>query len=547
MTAPNASAGIQPAKLRPPFGPSWAAFAACVAAVILVNLPNFVYPFFEDSAIFAAVGRWMHAGLLPDRDLLDMKPPGIHWVAYITYALFGTSALGSRAVELTFILATAIACGRITERSDSAPGGWTALLCGILSSGALWGLPERGQVEFYQSAILAWGCCVLIEGAPTVRVGMIAGSGFLLAMAAWFKPQAGLLGVLLAIALAVMLARRHGLRQAARGVAALAAGAAAISAVFAGWLWATGALRPFLDTMLVINRDYVSLRGTPSLVQALLAVRPDNLSTTATVATAGFVAAALITSLRRSEAARAAWPRLILELWLIVAFVQFWSGGQLFNYHKIIGVAPVACLAAQGSWAFSRWVGTWPSVTPLRRVRGVLAAVVIAGYVLLLTATPKLLVEAKAFSRWITGAASGADIQCQFGKELHYYDYCAQLAAARYVRDRTQSGDTVQAIGIGAAFYLTADRPPATRFVLASLALDPRFRGKPERFREFMTALLRRPPAYIMVRTNDYFPWFGLPSGLLMVEGEPDLLRFARERYTPEGEVSPGFLAFRRR
>jgi hypothetical protein len=533
-------------KHRPPFGPSWVAFAACVAAVVLVNLPNFVYPFFEDTAVFAAVGRWMHAGMLPDRDFLDMKPPGIHWVAYITYTFFGPSAVGARSVELLFILATAIACGRITERSESAPGGWTALLCGILSSGALWGLPERGQVEFYQSAILAWGCCFLIEGGPTVRVREIAASGFLLALAAWFKPQAGLLGLLLAIALTVLLLRRDGLRGAVRGVGALAAGAGAISVVFAVWLWATGALRPFLDTMLVINRDYVSLRGTPTLVQALLAVRPDNLSTAVIIATAVFVAAGLVTSLRHSEAARAGWPRVVLELWLIAAFVQFWSGGQLFNYHKIIGVAPVACLAGQGSWAISRRLGAWLPAA-VGRTRGVLASIVLLAYVLLLIATPKLRVETTALSRWITGRESGAAIHCQFGKELHYYDYCAQLTAARYVRDRTEPGDTVQAIGIGAVFYLNVDRPPATRFVLASLALDPRFRGKPERFREFMTAILLRPPAYLMLRTNDYFPWFGLPSGLRMVEGEPELFEFAKSRYIPEGEVSPGFLAFRRR
>jgi len=534
------------AKWRPPFGPSWVAFAACLAAIALVNLPNFVYPFFEDSALFAAVGRWMHAGLLPDRDLLDMKPPGVHWVSYLTYALVGTSPVGARAVELLFILATATACGRITERSESAPGVWTALLCGILCSGALWGLPERGQLEFYQSAILAWGCCLLIEGGLTGSVRTIAGSGFLLAMAAWFKPQTGLLGVLLAIALTVLLLRRDGFRQAARGVAALAAGAVAISAVFAVWLWATGVLRPFLDTMLVINRDYVSLRGSPSLVQALLAVRPDALSAVAAVATAAFVGAGLITSLRRSEAARAGWPRVVLELWLIVAFIQFWSGGYLFNYHKIIGIAPVACLAGAGSWALSRALGTRLPVA-VGRTRGVIASAVLVAYVLVLTATPKLLVETTALSRWITGVESGPNIQCRFGKELHYYDYCAQLEAARYVRDRTQPGETVQAIGIGAAFYLTVDRPPATRFLLASVALDPRYRGKPERFREFMTALVRRPPAYIMVRTNDVFPWFGLPRGLDMVEIEPELRAFARDRYVLEGEVSPGFLALRRR
>jgi hypothetical protein len=176
-----------------------------------------------------------------------------------------------------------------------------------------------------------------------------------------------------------------------------------------------------------------------------------------------------------------------------------------------------------------------------------LATSVLVAYVVLLTATPKVRVETTALARWITGLASGTDTQCEFGKELHYYDYCAQLAAARYVRDRTPPGESVQAIGIGAAFYLTVDRPPATRFLLASIALDPRYRGKPGRFHEFMTALLRRPPAYIMLRTNDAFPWFGLPAGLRMVQGEPELRDFVRDRYVPEGEVSPGFLAFRRR
>jgi hypothetical protein len=235
-----------------------------------------------------------------------------------------------------------------------------------------------------------------------------------------------------------------------------------------------------------------------------------------------------------------------VELWVIAAFVQFWSGGQLFNYHKIIAVAPVACLAAQGSWALSRSLGAWLP-TAVGRTRGVLASTVLVAYVLLLTATPKLLVETTALLRWITGRASGTDTQCQFGKELHYYDYCSQLAAAIYVRDRTRPDESVQAIGIGAAFYLNVDRPPASRFLLASLAFDPRFRGKPERLHEFMTALLRRPPAYIMLRTNDTFPWFGLPSGLRMVEGEPEVREFVRARYVFEGEVSPGFLAFRRR
>ena len=107
-----------------------------------------------------------------------------------------------------------------------------------------------------------------------------------------------------------------------------------------------------------------------------------------------------------------------------------------------------------------------------------LASIVLLAYVLLLIATPKLRVETTALSRWITGRESGAAIHCQFGKELHYYDYCAQLTAARYVRDRTQPGDTVQAIGIGAVFYLNVDRPPATRFATREPRARPAVPGQ---------------------------------------------------------------------
>lgn len=525
----------------PPFGRRWIVFAACVAAIILVNLPNFVYPFFEDSGIFATIGRWMHAGLLPDRDLLDMKPPAIHWVAYIAYAIGGTSPIGARVVELVFILATAIACGRITERSGSAPGVWTALVCGILSSGALWGLAERGQVEFYQAAMMAWGCCLFIEGALDKRIGMIALAGFFLGLAAWFKPQAGLLGIFLAVVLLV-LRRRDGFREALRAVGALAAGALSISAVFVSWLWVTGGLRPFLDTMLVINRDYVALGTQPGLVYTLFAMQPRYLSTLATVATSGLAALGLASALRPSE--RATFSTLVIVLWLGAAFIQFWSGHYLFSYHKVIFVAPVACLVAQGCWTLGSSI-TLPTSTEFLR-RG-LASAVLSVYVVSLITTPKLSAETASLSSWVAGRTSAAQIQCEYGKELHYYDYCAQLTAARYVRDRTQPGDSVQVIGIGAAFYLKVERPPATRFLLASLALDSRYQGQSERFREFMSALLRRPPAYILARTNDYFPWFDLPAGLQMLQLAPELRDFVKDRYVLEGEISPGFLAYRRR
>jgi hypothetical protein len=533
---------------HPPFGSTWRSFTAWLLAAVGLNLPNFIYPFFEDSALFAVVGKWMHAGLLPDRDVVAMKPPAIYLVTYVTYGLFGNSPLGSRVVELLFILVTAVAVGRIAERFTGIPGWWSALLCAALSSGALWGLAERGQVEFYQAAALGWGCCLLLEGSAfSVRpyLANLVAAGGLFALAAWFKPQAALLGFLLVIVMALTHSFRDGIWTALRAIAAVGLGAGLVCSVFTAWLWLAGALRPFLVTMLVVNRDYLRLGFRPSLAQALAAVRPyDMPAPTAGMVTIILLVGVLALFQRRSQPAGPDAPvAIVLLLWLFSALVQFWSGGYFFNYHKVILVAPVSCFVAIGSCRLLQAIQERlpRSVVRLHRVISVFAAVAFFGVLVL---TPKLLVDSWVFGSWVAGSETRQSVHCRFGKELHFYDYCAQLAAAQYVRARTQPTDRVQAIDIGAAFYLNADRLPATRFVLAGLALDPRYNGKADRFREFMTSLEQRPPVYLMVRTNDFFPWLGLPAGYRMIEAEPSLQRFVRDHYVMEGEVSPGFLAF---
>src|SRR5437867_1139587 len=136
-----------------------ARLATPVAMLVAVsyNLTNFIFPFFEDTGRFAAFGRFMLDGLLPFRDMLDQKPPGIFVITYLTAATVGTSSGASKFVELLFILAMAIACGLIV-RLVSGNGGLPVglVVCSALHSTLLWGLAERGQVEFYQGAVMAW-------------------------------------------------------------------------------------------------------------------------------------------------------------------------------------------------------------------------------------------------------------------------------------------------------------------------------------------------------------------------------------------------------
>src|SRR5882724_2965644 len=123
---------------------------------ISYNLPNFVFPFFEDTGRFAAFGRLMLDGLLPFRDMWDQKPPGIFVITYLTAATIGTSSVASRFVELLFILGMAIACGLIVRLVSGTAGLRVGIVvCGALSSTLLWGPAERGQVEFYQAAVMA--------------------------------------------------------------------------------------------------------------------------------------------------------------------------------------------------------------------------------------------------------------------------------------------------------------------------------------------------------------------------------------------------------
>src|SRR5689334_17499602 len=94
------------------------AVLAAVVAVVLYNLPNFIFPFFEDTGLFAAFGHYMWHGLVPYRDLLDQKPPGIFAVTALTSKLLGDSSIASRLVELAFIVAASLGAGAIVREID---------------------------------------------------------------------------------------------------------------------------------------------------------------------------------------------------------------------------------------------------------------------------------------------------------------------------------------------------------------------------------------------------------------------------------------------
>ena len=135
--------------------------AALLSAVLLA--PALVYPYFEDAALFAAVARYLLDGETLYLDVFDHKAPAIYLQEMVRISILGPSALASRIVELVTLLVAGLGLGfgALAPRNSNQREPRLALLfllplsfCALTSS-SLWGLPERGQVEFYQAAAVA--------------------------------------------------------------------------------------------------------------------------------------------------------------------------------------------------------------------------------------------------------------------------------------------------------------------------------------------------------------------------------------------------------
>lgn len=515
-----------------------------LCGALALNLPNFVYPYFEDTALFAAFGRWMHEGRLPYRDLIDQKPPGIYWLSYVTYSLFGTSALGARMVELVAIIALALGCGRIVARVLPAAHSWSILVAAAFCSGSFWRLPERGQVEFFEAAAMTWSVALALDYLDRRRSREAFLSGLGLGLATWFKPQAILVTLPILLTWVAGPLSSRPFRSATRGTLLLAAGGAAASTPFLAWLAWTRALAPFLELYQYVQQGYLALAPVPTFARVIGDLRLPTTPPATAILVLVFVTLGLVRVAGGGPTDRQRSARFVLlGGWLIAGFAQFLSGRFLFHYHKIIMIPALAVLAAVGSWwlVSSLFARMGQRATALRRI-AMPGALVLT--FLLFAMTPKILDDAVALVHW--SVAEEADpLWCRYGRYSYYYDYCAQATAAEHVRIHSRPQDHTQVIALAGAYYLHSGLLPATRYPIAAVALDPRAPGHSLRLEEFLGDLLRNRPVFIIVRTTDYFPWFGAPPGAAIVRQEPSLERLLTEEYRFEGEISPGLLSYR--
>jgi hypothetical protein len=508
-------------------------------AVVAILVPGLVYPYFEDTALFAAVAKLALRGLRLYRDLEEQKTPGILFMEMARLSLLGASSLAARASELVSLTLAALVVADL-GRAAGLGGRAQALLAlalAALSSSAIWGLPERGQVEFHQIVFIVAALVAAARAAEdrSRALAWAAGSGAAIAWACWLKPQAALLGVAIFVALAIAPAAAARVRL--RRLAVFVTGGVGISLLCAARLVLAGEWDAFLDVMFRFNPAYLSISHVPLAVRFhaganLLFGTPRAAAVTA-LALAGTIA--LFLRVRRGQTP----PHLALLCaaplpWGMLTYV---TGGYAFLYHAIASVAGLAILAAIGADALLAFV-------PRPALRGALATAVL----LALTVNGAWLRDAGDLVSWTTGAVATGDLYARRGVESYYYSYDAEEEAARVVDRLTPEGERFFVFGRAGATYLLAHRLPASRHLITSVAWIREFRFAAEVHDELVRELSAHPPAVILLSGNDVFRWFGQdePSAVLVLQ-DPVLGPWLRAHYDVSGRIGRNYAVARRK
>jgi Dolichyl-phosphate-mannose-protein mannosyltransferase len=508
-----------------------------ILGIVVVGLlaPGLVYPYFEDTALFAAVAKLALGGARLYRDVVEQKTPGVLFMEMGRLTLLGGSSLAARAAELS---ALALAAFVITDLARAArlparAGALMALALAALSSSAIWGLPERGQVEFHQ---VPWIVVALVAaaraGEPRPRaLAWAAGAGAAIAWAMWLKPQAGLLGLALLVALALAPGPRW------RRVGAFVAGGAAVSLAVLARLALAGELDAFLDVMLRFNPAYLRISRIPwprRIASGLgLLLQSPRVWAVDALALAGAVVV-VVRARRRALPVHMAVLLLAPLPWGMFSYV---AGGYGFIYHSIAAVVGLALLVGVGGDALLARV-------PRSGLRVGLAGAVLAA----LTLNAAWLRDAGDLLAWVSGRVREDELYARRGIESGYYSYSAEREAAKVVDELVPAGERFFVFGRAGATYLLAHRAPAARHLVTSVAWIPDFAFARQVHDELVATLTARPPALLLLSTADVFPWFGQnrPSAALVLE-DAQLGPWLESHYDLVGRIGPYYAVARRK
>ncbi len=504
-----------------------------LAAVLALRAAGFAFGVLNiDESDFLVFGAGLWKGLLPYRDLVEIKPP----LGYLTYALAGGLSIWPiRVLGVLWVFATAQAlraAARTWTGSDEAgwAAAWLSLLAAIVEvpsfgSELMMGLPTALALLFFARAHRAGqplrgigiGQVPPATGALTHEstrstwAEMLA-CGVCVGVASLYRHQGAITAVALGLAL-LWEARRHPARSLLQ-VAALALGTALPWAAAAAAWAALGQLDAFEEWTVWRNLSYAGqssalLRGAAT---TLLCVS----------------AAALPWVLAARESLRpredVVWRGLSLLLWL--TWLPVCLGGRFYEHYYLQFVPPLAVLGAPGA---AELAARWPHLSPRLRV-----AIAVACALPLLTNQSFV---------WIRGALGTYPAQEPRTREV-----------AHWLRAHSSPDETLFVWGHDTPIYTLAQRLPGTRYINTSVHmgnLDPahlpadfdphRFRSDSDVAATLRDLEARRPALLVDTAPANIHGWAKVPLSAF-----PQLRSYIDQHYLEMARPG-GAVVYRRR
>lgn len=544
MNAPPASTP-DPAG-RAPLWPRrvWVEALVILLLLLILGLPNLVYPFGTDQGEYAQIASEMLAGKVIYRDVFNVKPPVTHVLHAAAQLLFGHNMLGLRLLDWWWQAATGVVIGLITSLL------YRRRYIGILA-GLLYGIGYY-SVDFWHSAQTdgfvnlpaALSVLFFLLGLALSRPGRgwWVAAGAMVGVAVLTKYPIGLLLPILWLILFLV----QGVNRASLGRGFwLGLGFGLPLLFFVALSGLRGGLPAFLD----IQFGYIPFYNSGfARDQSYLAYTWQrfllfwDLKSSIRLFAAVWLAEVFLSGLAGE------WPRThwLVPLWAIAGLVYPAVQNHYNDGHMHTILPPLAIMLAHlvlnvEGLARRYLFRTRPGAATALALA---LALLIPGLLISLPQSPyqQRNLPAKFGDFWavVSGERSLEENYLQGAYGTYGYGFSARaiVEAGHYLQDHTDPADAIFVWSFEPAVYFLSERASASRFIF-NFPLYGDF-AWPEYREAFLAEMAANRPRIILVARNDAMPWVSGTQDDSQAAFEKFLpfKQFVESEYEPVGQVA---------
>lgn len=524
-------------------------FAALLAGLAILALPQLWYPYGHDQGIYSACGLNIARGGVVIQDCFEPKQPGV-MVLYAIPLSFTLHPMGLHAFTLAWQAATSVVVAFAARSMFGRSAAWPAGVAYWLMYAGInyW---STSQAETYANVFICasiWLVWLAVGGQGMTerrRLALLAAAGFAGGVMIWFKYINALIGTAMGLVIVADAWRRtRSLKTALARGAVFGAAYWSISLVVIGLFALGGGLDDLVAQALFLRENYPLNPPLPAdeAVRFLMRFFENGGDLTADykatvpqwiVWGGGFPALFVLSGIGLARHIRDPLRHVLLGLVFVAGVgVVTWQW-KFVQYHFTVLHVPLAIGAAAGITAGLDWLR---SAKAPARAAGV-------GAVALGAAAAGLL--ALRMAPWVADTYVNVVVQGKTAREMWYESRVAeQVRLADEVLRLTGPDDAISLFTDAPWVYTLTDRRNATRFPMADTWAPRMGNSTYDLFSaQFLDGLQRNRPR-LFVLSQDNYPWIN-QNHITNWKNMAGVHAYVEANYAYVGESGP-FLLFAR-